>query len=267
MSYLVMECHPAYAVVLDEKGRFLKVANRGYTVGQRVTEVIETRKPALPFRRWLAPLAAAACACLLFVGCWQVFFAPYGSVRIKINPDIQLTVNRMDRVISVQGLNADGVTLLEGYDPDWKTVEQVSDDLANRAVSMGYLRQGGTIYLDVDSSRTDWVAAIRDRMVAELGAHMDEEAVSILPREAHHGEDDDNWEDDWEDLLEPDDDEDDDDGEDESNDDDDAEDTRNDDDDDNEDARYDGTEDDDDRDDEEDDGDEEDDDEDHEDDD
>ena len=30
MKYLVMECHPAYAVVLDEEGRFLKVSNLNY---------------------------------------------------------------------------------------------------------------------------------------------------------------------------------------------------------------------------------------------
>ena len=27
MSYLVMECHPGYAVLLDEEGRFFKAAN------------------------------------------------------------------------------------------------------------------------------------------------------------------------------------------------------------------------------------------------
>ena len=30
MSYLVMETHPAYAVLLDEEGRFLKAANLRY---------------------------------------------------------------------------------------------------------------------------------------------------------------------------------------------------------------------------------------------
>ena len=30
MSYLVMEVHPAYAVVLDQEGRFLKAANLHY---------------------------------------------------------------------------------------------------------------------------------------------------------------------------------------------------------------------------------------------
>ena len=33
MNYLVMETHPAYAVLLDEEGRFLKAANLRYQVG------------------------------------------------------------------------------------------------------------------------------------------------------------------------------------------------------------------------------------------
>ena len=36
MNYLVMEVHPAYAVVLDEEGRFLKTANLHYQVGDTV---------------------------------------------------------------------------------------------------------------------------------------------------------------------------------------------------------------------------------------
>ena len=35
MSYVVMECHPGYVVLLDEEGRFLKAANLRYEVGQR----------------------------------------------------------------------------------------------------------------------------------------------------------------------------------------------------------------------------------------
>ena len=40
MKYLVMETHPAYAVVLDERGRFLKTANLHYQVGQTVQDVV-----------------------------------------------------------------------------------------------------------------------------------------------------------------------------------------------------------------------------------
>ena len=45
----VMETHPAYAVVLDINGAFRKVANLGYRVGDRVTDVVVMR-PCLPRR-------------------------------------------------------------------------------------------------------------------------------------------------------------------------------------------------------------------------
>ena len=63
MKYLVMETHPAYAVVLDEEGRFLKAANLHYQVGDTVQTIVELRqaKPRSP-ALWkpLSGLAAAA---------------------------------------------------------------------------------------------------------------------------------------------------------------------------------------------------------------
>ena len=40
MKYLVMERHESYVVVLDEQGRFFKVANMDYFPGQTLTKVI-----------------------------------------------------------------------------------------------------------------------------------------------------------------------------------------------------------------------------------
>ena len=40
MSYIVMECHKAYVIVLDSEGRFLKAANLGYEVGQKTDFIV-----------------------------------------------------------------------------------------------------------------------------------------------------------------------------------------------------------------------------------
>ena len=58
MKYLVMETHPAYAVVLDEEGRFLKAANLRYQVGDTVQDIVEFRQPKYRMSRW--PSAAPA---------------------------------------------------------------------------------------------------------------------------------------------------------------------------------------------------------------
>ena len=88
MKYLVMETHPAYAVVLDEEGHFLKAANLRYRVGDTVQEIVELRTPQRkPASLWkpLSGLAGlAACLCLVFFGYYQPNFAPYGALRIQI---------------------------------------------------------------------------------------------------------------------------------------------------------------------------------------
>ena len=131
MRYLVMECGFSYAVVLDQQGRFLKVANLGYTVGQTVDSVVpfrEEQKKSRTSRRVIPVLAAAACLCLVFLGGFQYILSPYGTVRIQINPDVMISVNRWDYAVDVEGMNDDGEELVEDYHYIGKKVDQVSDE-------------------------------------------------------------------------------------------------------------------------------------------
>ena len=175
MKYLVMECHPAYAVVLDEKGRFLKVANLNYEPGQTVSSVIEMkpRKAARRFGKWLVAAASLASSLLiLFFGAWQFLLVPYGSVRLQINPDVLISVNRLDYVVGVEGLNQDGEDLVADFEYRFKKLEAVTDELADLAIKGGYLSDGGTIWLDVRSSHESWKQEAQERLILSLDDHL-----------------------------------------------------------------------------------------------
>ena len=126
MKYIVMECHPAFAVVLDEQGRFLKVANFRYQVGQTVTDVVQMQTPGTDElhmwkkrRRWpLVVLTLAVTLVLLGGLVWKTTFTTYASVYLRINPEVRLDVNRWEQVLQVTGMNADGRQLLEGFQPE-----------------------------------------------------------------------------------------------------------------------------------------------------
>ena len=160
MNYLVMEVHPAYAVVLDEEGRFLKTANLHYQVGDTVQDVVELRRPQEKRPALWKPLSGlaglAACLCLVFFGYYQPNFTPYGALRIQINPDVELTLSRTDRVLELEGLNEDGQVLIEGYDYGGKDREDVTEELVERAIDLGYLSDGETVSITVSSADTDW---------------------------------------------------------------------------------------------------------------
>ena len=157
MKYLVMECHPGYAVLLDEEGRFLKAANLHYEVGQTVQSPVLMREKPYGRRRgrWIASgiMAAAAACLLLFFGVtyYQNNILTYSSIYLTINPEIQMDLNRKGMVVELTGTNEDGKELLEGYDGRGKDKITVSDELIDRAIEMGFLSEGGMVSFSIDS--------------------------------------------------------------------------------------------------------------------
>ena len=115
MKYLVMECHPGYAVVLSQDGRFIKTANLNYDVGETVSDIIIMYSNPQNRHHWLFILIAAAlCAALVALAVWYYALAPVGTVNLVINPEVKITVNRLFYVLDAEGLNADGRRLIEG---------------------------------------------------------------------------------------------------------------------------------------------------------
>ena len=176
MEYLVMECGLSYAVVMDQDGRILKVPNLGYTVGQPLEDVVLL--PERPAKTTLHKRLArwgtmVACLCLLLLGSWT-WQSPIGTVRMQINPDVQMSVNRFDRVVALEGLNEDGTALIDGYRAYGQEMKTVSDALADRAMELGYLSAGGQITLTVDSEKGDWKTAAEELLLLELEVHFEQ---------------------------------------------------------------------------------------------
>ena len=63
----------------------------------------------------------------------------YASVYMAINPEVRIDVNRRDTVVGLEGVNDDGEDLIDGYDFNKKQLELVLEELASRAIDMGYL--------------------------------------------------------------------------------------------------------------------------------
>ena len=157
MSYLVMECHPGYAVLLDEEGRFLKAANLRYEIGQTVYDPVlmkDTPEKQRHTIRWISSGIAAIAACFLLLfgfSYYQNDMRPYSSIYLTINPEVRMDLNRQGTVVELTGTNEDGETLLEGYDGKGKDKVTVVDELLDRAIEMGFLSDGGRVSFSVDS--------------------------------------------------------------------------------------------------------------------
>lgn len=206
MKYLVMECHRAYAIVLDSEGRFLRVANLNYEVGQELCEVFPASSQQKPSRRPILIrlskyLAAAAGLCLFVAGIWLFAFSTYGNVYMRINPDVKVKVNRLEFVMGAEGLNSDGKALLSGYSTFGKRLPQVMEELSEKAYGEGLLRDGGRIAVKVDASDASWKKEAEDEIAAQIEAKFQGKIqVRIVPADCEDWDDffehDDGWTDD-----------------------------------------------------------------------
>ena len=177
MKYIVMECHPSYAVLLDEEGRFLKAANLHYETGQTIyNPVLMKEDPPRQsiLRRATGGLAAAAACFLLLIGLryYQNNMRVYSSIYLTINPEIQMDLNRKGEVIHLSGTNEDGRELLDGYDGKGKDKAAVTDELIDRAIEMGFLSEGGQISFSID--------APDETLIQEYGAELSSEVSRYL---------------------------------------------------------------------------------------
>lgn len=73
-----------------------------------------TGRKTLNYRRII--LSAAVCFALVLFAGTGLYFTPTARINIDINPSLELGINRLDKVISVNALNDDGKQLAETLD-------------------------------------------------------------------------------------------------------------------------------------------------------
>ena len=119
MKAVIVEIRGDRAAALLEDGRFVSIPDNAYSVGQGITLVQRKTAPksrAESFRRRIAAVAASAILVCAAGGSGLVYATPYGTVSMDVNPSIEYTINRFDRVLRVTGVNEDGQAVLDAMD-------------------------------------------------------------------------------------------------------------------------------------------------------
>ena len=179
MSYMVMECHPGYVILLDEEGRFLRAANFRYEIGQTVYDPVLMKESADMERRkirtiYSALAAIAACLIMVFgISSYQNYIQPYSYIYMSINPEVQIDLNRGGTVVGLSGKNEDGEKLIEGYSGNGKDKVTVADELIDRAMEMGFLSDGGNVSFAIDSPEDELYKEYEEELSAGVAEYLE----------------------------------------------------------------------------------------------
>ena len=144
---IVMDIEAGSALVMKTGGEFETIpVKKGWRIGD-VVSIAEQRRSVK------ALYAAVACLALVLLGSfggYQLYFTETAIVSIDINPSIELSLNRFDRVIATEFYNEDGEDVLSGIDLKGMKYDTALEMLLQSAVLRPYLEDND--YLDITVS-------------------------------------------------------------------------------------------------------------------
>ncbi len=108
MKAVIVEIQGKKAAVLSDDGCITTIRNRDYEIGQVI--VMERKSVQMP--RLLTAAAAAAVVLLGSAAGAYAWMTPYSYVSMDVNPSVEYTLNRFDRVLSVRAVNDDASEVL-----------------------------------------------------------------------------------------------------------------------------------------------------------
>lgn len=172
MKYLVLETHIKYAIVLDEEGRFLRVVNNAYTVGQKIDKVTiyhDFKKARTSRQVWIQRISVvAACLIIAFISYFQIFLRPVAAMRLSVNPAFRIEWNRLQKVTGVQAENAGAMIILENYSWKQKSLTTVVRELIGLCNLKGYLKGEKTVTIKMEPGDKNATKKVWDELQTKL---------------------------------------------------------------------------------------------------
>ncbi len=129
-------------------------------------------------RIFAAAAAAAACLALALGVGYSVNNKVASLVSLDVNPSIQLDLNKKDRVVKADALNADAKAVMDGMDLKGVPAEVAVNALIGSMVKNGYVSQdANSILISVQNKDPEAAAALRERLDAAASQSMQQDDV------------------------------------------------------------------------------------------
>lgn len=103
--------------------------------------------------------------------------APANTLTVDVNPSIELTTNRLDKVVEINPLNDDARSLLDGYTPSDRDLDDVVNDLVDRMILKGYITGGqdNVVMISVQDEESD--QKLVDRVNKAIAVYLENKQI------------------------------------------------------------------------------------------
>jgi hypothetical protein len=135
---IVAEIDKKQMIVITNKGDFVKIKRQmSAAIGDEIE--FNARRSYLTYKR-LASIAACFLACIFLSTGVYAYYTPYSYVSVDINPSIALSLNRFERVISVDPLSEDAAGFIKDTkDLKNQNIDNALSEIIKSASEKGYI--------------------------------------------------------------------------------------------------------------------------------
>ncbi|NLM11445.1 MAG: hypothetical protein GX213_11850 [Clostridiaceae bacterium] len=152
MKGIIVEKGHDYSVLLLSDGTFKNIKKcRSHRVGDVIYTEDVIKEELFHLKKFTAMIAAVFVAVFLGTGVY-IWATPVQYINIDINPSVELTINRLDRIIKVKSLNDDGQKLINSISINTHHYETGISEVICAAKNLGYLQDEGDILISISSS-------------------------------------------------------------------------------------------------------------------
>lgn len=116
-----------------------------------IREVRRRKRTHAPQLMRAAAVMASVLVCVLCLGGYSYLRTPVSYISIDVNPSIELSLNRLDRVVSAQAFNDDGEIVLREMNVVGKPYMQAIDEILDSEAMRPYLTEDAALSFTVAS--------------------------------------------------------------------------------------------------------------------
>lgn len=100
-------------------------------------------------------VSIAAVFVFAFLGVYRYLKTPVAYISLDINPSVELGVNALNNVVTVEGVNKDGQAILEGQDLINADITDAVNQLIDSAAEKDYIKDDGTSIISITAESND----------------------------------------------------------------------------------------------------------------
>ncbi len=131
-----------------------------------------------PLKRWIPVMAIMSVVIFAFTGIYIQQQIPVATVALDVNPSIELTINKQEKILEARALNEEAKEILSAIEYNKQPLQQVVRSLVSVMLQEGYISQErNTVMVSVEGKRLEEAEGLGELVKEQVHQKLSDEKI------------------------------------------------------------------------------------------